>query len=33
MIIGAIIVGTPIDTVVAFKNKNNYGTQNKSRNK
>lgn len=25
--------GTPIDTVVVFKNKNNYGTQNKSRNK
>ena len=25
--------GAPIDTVVVFKNKNNYGTQNKSRNK
>ena len=25
--------GTPIDTVVVFKKKNNYGTQNKSRNK
>lgn len=25
--------GTPIDSVVVFKNKNNYGTQNKFRNK
>ena len=25
--------GTPIDTVVVFKKNNNYGTQNKSRNK